>query len=167
MVDSHDFLTPNRPGQMNTFMFPIDSENRSFPQIHYTNKIPKVCKVGRSRIRVASEAQLGPNLPIDMHGKMFAGLLLTIFLSISILRSESQAKVVPGPDRMQRGVGLVRRDWPMQLTQDQKHLISQFLPHLYASELVPMGNNLNEDDTHFPNWMDFGRRSSEDQDGDA
>ncbi|XP_007428112.1 gastrin/cholecystokinin-like peptide [Python bivittatus] len=102
-----------------------------------------------------------------MHAKMFAGLLLTILLSISFLRSESQAKVVPGPGRMQRSVGLVRRDWPTQLSQDQKHLISQFLPHLYASELAALADNLNEADTHFPNWMDFGRRSSEDQDGDA
>ncbi|XP_032090948.1 gastrin/cholecystokinin-like peptide [Thamnophis elegans] len=104
---------------------------------------------------------------LDMHAKMFAGLFLTILLSISFLRSESQAKVVPGQDRIQRGGGPVRRDWPMQLTQDQKHLISQFLPHLYHSELAALGNNLNEDDMHFPNWMDFGRRSSEDQDGDA
>lgn len=72
---------------------------------------------------------------LDMHAKMLAGLLLTILLSISFLRSESQAMVVPGLDRMQRGVGLVRRDWPMQLSQDQKHLISQFLPHLYACKI--------------------------------
>nr|XP_020641299.1 gastrin/cholecystokinin-like peptide [Pogona vitticeps] len=112
-----------------------------------------------------------------MHAKILASLLLVTCIGTSFARSVSmlyqpqgdnglsrQAKAVTGPDRMLRsGNGrLVQREWPGHLSLDQKHLISQFLPHLYAGELAARENNLQDADTHFPSWMDFGRRSSED-----
>uniref|UniRef100_A0A8D0B7H1 Gastrin/cholecystokinin peptide hormone domain-containing protein n=1 Tax=Salvator merianae TaxID=96440 RepID=A0A8D0B7H1_SALMN len=114
-----------------------------------------------------------------MPAKVFPILLLITLTGISISRSVPVSYQVDGglnkqanaglhPDITQRtnSRGLVRRDWPSDLTRDQKHLISQFLPHLYAAELAGKENNLQNSDIHFPSWMDFGRRSSEDMEGD-
>ncbi|XP_061445745.1 gastrin/cholecystokinin-like peptide [Rhineura floridana] len=106
----------------------------------------------------------------DMHTKVLTSLLFATFIGTSLSRSVStsyqvddglsrQAKAGPRPDRMP-----IRRDWPGDLSQDQKYLVSQFLPHLYAAELA---NSFQDTEAHFPSWMDFGRRSSEDLDGDA
>ncbi|XP_062994552.1 gastrin/cholecystokinin-like peptide [Elgaria multicarinata webbii] len=110
-----------------------------------------------------------------MYIQVFTSLLLTALLGTSLSRSVStsyqgdgefskQAEAVPGLDMTRRnshGV-LTQRDLSEHLSQDQKHLISQFLPHLFAAELAAKEDNLQEIDAHFPSWMDFGRRSSED-----
>ncbi|KAF7239204.1 Gastrin/cholecystokinin-like peptide [Varanus komodoensis] len=106
-----------------------------------------------------------------MHTKLLASLLLTALIGTSLSRAVPASFLVDGglskqgPDRLQRrnGDGILQ-DWPGHLSRDQKHLISQFLPHLFAAELTGKENNLRENDPHFPNWMDFGRRSSEDRD---
>ncbi|XP_009992508.1 PREDICTED: gastrin/cholecystokinin-like peptide, partial [Chaetura pelagica] len=63
---------------------------------------------------------------------------------------------------------LVRRDWPESLSQEQKHLISQFLPHIFTELSDPKGYVQGDQgmealhDHYYPDWMDFGRRSAED-----
>uniref|UniRef100_A0A803TJC7 Gastrin/cholecystokinin peptide hormone domain-containing protein n=1 Tax=Anolis carolinensis TaxID=28377 RepID=A0A803TJC7_ANOCA len=116
-----------------------------------------------------------------MYTKLFVTLLLVALIGTSLSRSVStsyqlddelsmKAKaVVPGLDRMQRRSSgeLVRRSWSGPLSMDQKHLISQFLPHLYAEELTGKESNAQDFNSHFPTWIDFGRRSLEDSGVDA
>ncbi|NXS67370.1 ANTR protein, partial [Pandion haliaetus] len=70
-------------------------------------------------------------------------------------------------DPRQPPPSLVRRDWPEALSQEQKHLISRFLPHIFA-ELSDRKDYMHGDegmtalhDHYYPDWMDFGRRSAE------
>ncbi|NWW93756.1 ANTR protein, partial [Rhynochetos jubatus] len=63
---------------------------------------------------------------------------------------------------------LVRRDWPESLSQEQKHLISRFLPHILTELSERKGYVHGGEETealhdhYYPDWMDFGRRSAED-----
>ncbi|XP_015277984.1 PREDICTED: gastrin/cholecystokinin-like peptide [Gekko japonicus] len=119
-----------------------------------------------------------------MHPKVFACLLLATLIATGLSRSTSasrqgegrsnkQRTAVPGPERTQKSDGrwIVRREWPGGLSRDQKHLISQFLPHIYAAELsgkensVQMNDDLQSHD--YPTWMDWGRRSLKDVNEDA
>ncbi|XP_053115333.1 gastrin/cholecystokinin-like peptide [Hemicordylus capensis] len=111
-----------------------------------------------------------------MHSKVFACLLLATLLGTTLTRSyqldgriRKQVKAALGPDRMQRSGNevLVRRDWPEGLSQAQKNLISQILPGIYPAEFAGKVSHLQTDNTHYPAWMDFGRRSSEDVNEDA
>ncbi|NXO87588.1 ANTR protein, partial [Sitta europaea] len=76
-------------------------------------------------------------------------------------------------DPQQHPPGPVRRDWPQYLSQEQQHLLSQFLPHV-LTELNKHKAFVHEDegmealhDHYYPDWMDFGRRSAEDEAGAA
>ncbi|XP_054848352.1 gastrin/cholecystokinin-like peptide [Eublepharis macularius] len=119
-----------------------------------------------------------------MHPKVFACLLLATLIATSVSRSiltsrqvDSQSNKhrtsVPGLEGTQKSSNgrLIRREWPGGLSWDQKHLISQFLPHIYAAELAGKENSVQMADglpNHaYPSWMDFGRRSLEDMDEDA
>ncbi|KAK2536179.1 gastrin/cholecystokinin-like peptide [Columba guinea] len=59
---------------------------------------------------------------------------------------------------------LIRRDWPESLSQEQQHLISRFLPHIFTELGHVHGDKETEalHDHFYPDWMDFGRRSAED-----
>ncbi|XP_009068507.1 PREDICTED: gastrin/cholecystokinin-like peptide [Acanthisitta chloris] len=71
-------------------------------------------------------------------------------------------------DPHQHPNSLARRDWPGYLSQEQQHLLSQFLPHV----LTELNNHKDYvqgvegvealHDYYYPDWMDFGRRSAED-----
>ncbi|NXH47541.1 ANTR protein, partial [Dicaeum eximium] len=69
--------------------------------------------------------------------------------------------------------GLVRRDWPQHPSQERQNLLSQFLPHV-LTELNKHEAFVHQDegmealhDHFYPDWMDFGRRSAEDEAGAA
>ncbi|NXH12572.1 ANTR protein, partial [Bucco capensis] len=94
------------------------------------------------------------------------GLLLSVAVPSCLCRA---AAAVPGAagDARQLPASLVRRDWPQALSQEQKHLISQFLPHFFTELSVPGDKGMEAlHDHYYPDWMDFGRRSTEDS-GDA
>nr|XP_056719953.1 gastrin/cholecystokinin-like peptide [Euleptes europaea] len=114
-----------------------------------------------------------------MHPKMFACLLLATLVATGLSGSMPTSRQVdsrtnyhrtaePEPERTQR---LIRRQWPEGLSLDQKHLISQFLPHIYAAELSGKENSVQMDDGfrshNDPSWLDFGRRSLKDVNEDA
>ncbi|CAI5790265.1 cholecystokinin-like peptide [Podarcis lilfordi] len=111
-----------------------------------------------------------------MHTKVLTSLLLTTFIAASLLRSVStsyqgggrlsrQAKAGPQQERMQRSSsgGPIRREWPGHLSEDQKDLVAQFLPYLRTE----FAGRVQDPEAHYPSWMDFGRRSSEDLEGEA
>ncbi|KAH0626839.1 hypothetical protein JD844_002090 [Phrynosoma platyrhinos] len=116
-----------------------------------------------------------------MYTKVFVSLLLVTLIGISLSRSVStsyqlddklsmQTRAVKSElDRMQRRSSgrMVRQSRSGPLSDDQKHLISQFLPHLYAEELAGKDNNAQGSSANSPYWMDFGRRSLEDLGVDA
>ncbi|NWS82406.1 ANTR protein, partial [Toxostoma redivivum] len=98
------------------------------------------------------------------------GLILTLAVATCLSRPAA-----PGAmgDPQQRPPSLVRRDWPEYLSQEQQHLLSQFLPHV-LTELNKHKAFVHEDegmealhDHYYPDWMDFGRRSAEDEAGAA
>ncbi|NXS61373.1 ANTR protein, partial [Brachypteracias leptosomus] len=98
---------------------------------------------------------------------MCIGLILAMLASTCLCRPAVEA---PGAARSppQLPPSLVRRDWPESMSQEQKHLISQFLPHIFA-ELSDHKGYMQGDqgtealhDHYYPDWMDFGRRSAED-----
>ncbi|XP_060112576.1 gastrin/cholecystokinin-like peptide [Heteronotia binoei] len=119
-----------------------------------------------------------------MHPKAFACLLLATLIATGLSRSLSASRqedsrsnkhrtALLGAERTQKsGTGrLIRREWPGGLSVDQKHLISQFLPHIYAAELAGKENAVQMDDglhsREYPTWMDWGRRSLKDMNDDA
>ncbi|NWU12549.1 ANTR protein, partial [Cephalopterus ornatus] len=95
------------------------------------------------------------------------GLLLTIAVTSCLCRPAAEAPGALG-DPHQHPPSLVRRDWPEYLSQEQQHLLSQFLPHV-LTELNNHKGFVHEDEGmealhehYYPDWMDFGRRSTED-----
>ncbi|NXS41738.1 ANTR protein, partial [Balaeniceps rex] len=102
-----------------------------------------------------------------MKAKVCIGLILAIVATACLCRPAVQAPGAAG-DSHQLPASLVRRDWPESLSQEQKHIISQFLPHIFA-ELSDRKGYVHGDagmealhDHYYPDWMDFGRRSAED-----
>ncbi|NWR49923.1 ANTR protein, partial [Regulus satrapa] len=98
------------------------------------------------------------------------GLILA--LAVTCLCRPAAPPAAPG-DPHQDPPSLVRRDWPEYLSQEQQHLLSQFLPHVLA-EMNKHKAFVHEDegrealhDHYYPDWMDFGRRSAEDEAGAA
>ncbi|XP_010188055.1 PREDICTED: gastrin/cholecystokinin-like peptide [Mesitornis unicolor] len=98
-------------------------------------------------------------------------LVLTIVATTCLCRPAPEAPGTAGEPRWPPP-SLVRRDWHTSLSQEQKHLISQFLPHIFT-ELGDHKGYVHGDegmealhDHFYPDWMDFGRRSAEDA-GDA
>ncbi|NXJ28785.1 ANTR protein, partial [Dicrurus megarhynchus] len=97
-------------------------------------------------------------------------LLLALAAAACQCRPAAEAPGTVG-DPQQHLPSLVRRDWPQYLSQEQQHLLSQFLPHILA-ELNNHKAFVHEDkgiealhDHYYPDWMDFGRRSAEDEAG--
>ncbi|NXG05942.1 ANTR protein, partial [Sakesphorus luctuosus] len=95
------------------------------------------------------------------------GLILTLSVASCLCRPAAEAPGAIG-DPHQRPPSLVRRDWPEYLSQEQQHLLSQFLPHV-LTELNNHKGFVHEDEGlealhehYYPDWMDFGRRSAED-----
>ncbi|CAM5178416.1 unnamed protein product [Eretmochelys imbricata] len=98
-------------------------------------------------------------------------LLLAVLATPGLARPDArQLGSVPGPEELARSSSgpdpvPVRRDLLGALSQDQKHLMAKFLPHIYA-ELANREGHWYEDnalgplhDRDYPGWMDFGRRS--------
>ncbi|NXH28943.1 ANTR protein, partial [Myiagra hebetior] len=107
-----------------------------------------------------------------MKATLCLGLLLALAVATCQCRPAAQAPGTKG-DPQQRPPSLVRRDWPQYLSQEQQHLLSQFLPHI-LTELNNHKGFVHEDkgiealhDHYYPDWMDFGRRSAEDEAGAA
>ncbi|NXF57285.1 ANTR protein, partial [Ciccaba nigrolineata] len=106
-----------------------------------------------------------------MKMKVCIGLVLAVVATSGLCRPVAEAPGAAGGPR-QLPPSLVRRDWPEALSQEQKHLISRFLPHIFT-ELSDRKGYVHGDegtealhDHYYPDWMDFGRRSAEDA-GDA
>ncbi|NXT90038.1 ANTR protein, partial [Anhinga rufa] len=101
-----------------------------------------------------------------MKAMVCIGLVLAIAATACLCQPVAE---VPGPagDPHQLPASLVWRDWPESLSQEQKHLISRFLPHIFT-ELSNRKGYMHGDegtealhDHYYPDWMDFGRRSAE------
>ncbi|XP_023798254.1 gastrin/cholecystokinin-like peptide [Cyanistes caeruleus] len=97
-------------------------------------------------------------------------LILALAATACLCRPAAEAPGTLG-DPHQHPPSLVRRDWPENLSQEQQHLLSQFLPHVLA-ELNKHKAFVHGDegmealhDHYYPDWMDFGRRSAEDEAG--
>ncbi|XP_053855797.1 gastrin/cholecystokinin-like peptide [Vidua macroura] len=100
------------------------------------------------------------------------GLVLALAVAACLSRPAAEAPAARG-DPHQHPPSLARRDWPEYLSQEQQHLLSQFLPHV-LTELNKHKAFVHEDegmealhDRYYPDWMDFGRRSAEDEAGAA
>ncbi|KAM6238629.1 gastrin [Porphyrio hochstetteri] len=95
-----------------------------------------------------------------MKVKLCFGLVLAVAVTTCLCRPAAEA---PGDPR-RLPASLVRRDWPE--SQEQKHLMSQFLPHIFTELSDHKGYVHGESealhDHYYPDWMDFGRRSAED-----
>ncbi|KAM6295647.1 gastrin/cholecystokinin-like peptide [Aegotheles albertisi] len=107
-----------------------------------------------------------------MPAKLCISLVLAIVATACLCRPAAEAPRAAG-DPQRSPPRLVRRDWPESLSQEQKHLISQFLPHI-LTELSNHKGYVHGDegaealhDHFYPDWMDFGRRSAEDPAGAA
>ncbi|NXG88687.1 ANTR protein, partial [Stercorarius parasiticus] len=103
-----------------------------------------------------------------MKVKVCIGLVLAIVATACLCRPAAEAPGAAG-DARRLPAGLVRRDWPESLSQEQRHLISRFLPHVFTAELSDPKGYVHGDeemqalhDHYYPDWMDFGRRSAED-----
>ncbi|NWT73067.1 ANTR protein, partial [Prunella himalayana] len=99
------------------------------------------------------------------------GLVLALAVATCRCRPAEAAAAAAVGTPQQRPPSLVRRDWPQRLSQEQQHLLSQFLPHV-LTELNEHKAFVHEDegmealhDHYYPDWMDFGRRSAEDEAG--
>ncbi|NXJ86649.1 ANTR protein, partial [Trogon melanurus] len=102
-----------------------------------------------------------------MKVKVCISLILAIAATACLCRPAAEAPGAGGDPRQLPG-SLVRRDWPQSLSQEQKHLISRFLPHVFT-ELSDRKGYVHGDegaealhDHYYHDWMDFGRRSIED-----
>ncbi|XP_010201730.2 gastrin/cholecystokinin-like peptide [Colius striatus] len=102
-----------------------------------------------------------------MKVKVCVGLILALVAIPCLCRPAAETPDAGG-DLHQPPGSLARRDWPESLSQEQKHLISRFLPHVLA-ELRDLKGYMHGDkgmealhDHYYPDWMDFGRRSTED-----
>ncbi|NXQ52887.1 ANTR protein, partial [Anthoscopus minutus] len=100
---------------------------------------------------------------------------LGLILALAVTCLCRPAAEAPGPmgDPPLQPPSLGRRGWPQHLSQEQQHLLSQFLPHI-LTELNKHQAFVHEDegmealhDHFYPDWMDFGRRSAEDEAGAA
>ncbi|NXC05388.1 ANTR protein, partial [Orthonyx spaldingii] len=107
-----------------------------------------------------------------MKSPLCLGLILALSVTACLSRPAAEAPGTVG-DPHQHPPSLARRDWPGYLSQEQQHFLSQFLPHV-LTELNKHKAFVHEDegmeavhDHHYPDWMDFGRRSAEDEAGAA
>ncbi|XP_057241882.1 gastrin/cholecystokinin-like peptide [Malurus melanocephalus] len=104
--------------------------------------------------------------------KVMLCLALTLTLAVTVCLCRPAVPDTMG-DPQQHPPSLARRDWPEHLSQEQQRLLSQFLPHV-LTELNNHKAFVHEDegmealhDHYYPDWMDFGRRSAEDEAGAA
>ncbi|NXL46405.1 ANTR protein, partial [Podilymbus podiceps] len=103
-----------------------------------------------------------------MKVKVCISLVLAMVATTCLCRPAVEVPGAAGSPR-QLPARLVRRDWPESLSQEQKHLISRFLPHVFTELSNRKGFSVPGDegtealyDHYYPDWMDFGRRSAED-----
>ncbi|NXG61837.1 ANTR protein, partial [Hemiprocne comata] len=102
-----------------------------------------------------------------MKVKVCISLILTIMATTGLCWPVAEAPGAAGDPR-HPPTSLVRRDWPESLSQEQKHLISHFLPHIFTELSDPKGSVHRDQglealhDHYYPDWMDFGRRSAGD-----
>ncbi|NWH73820.1 ANTR protein, partial [Piaya cayana] len=95
------------------------------------------------------------------------GLVLAMVATTCLCRPAAEAPGAAGNPH-QLPASLVRRGWPESLSQEQKHLNSHFLPHIFTElgdrkDYVYGAEGLEALHEHYyPDWMDFGRRSAED-----
>lgn len=71
-----------------------------------------------------------------MKGKVCVGLVLAVAATACLCRPAAEAPGAAGDPR-RLPTSLVRRDWPEPLSQEQQHLISRFLPHMFAGTAAP------------------------------
>lgn len=81
------------------------------------------------------------SLPAAMKVKVCIGLILTVAVTACLCRPMAETLDAAG-DPPQLPASLVRRDWPNSLSQEQKHLISQFLPHIFSGTGREQGGQL-------------------------
>ncbi|XP_015741314.1 gastrin/cholecystokinin-like peptide [Coturnix japonica] len=101
-----------------------------------------------------------------MKTNVFLGLVLCVAVTGCLCRPAAKA---PGGSHRPPN-SLTRRDWPEPPTQEQQQqrLMSRFLPHVFAElsdrkGFVQGNGGMEALHEHFyPDWMDFGRRSTED-----
>ncbi|NXE78934.1 ANTR protein, partial [Cochlearius cochlearius] len=102
-----------------------------------------------------------------MKAKVCIALILAIVATTCLCRPVAEAPGAAG-DPHPLPASLVQRDWPEYLSQEQRHLISRFLPHIFTElgdrkGYVHGGEGMEAlHDHYYPDWMDFGRRSAED-----
>ncbi|NWU96055.1 ANTR protein, partial [Upupa epops] len=102
-----------------------------------------------------------------MKTKLCIGLILIIAATGCLCRPAAETPSAEGDPR-HLPASLVRRDWSQSLSQEQRHLISRFLPHLLTELSDRKGYSHGNQglealhDHYYPDWMDFGRRSAED-----
>ncbi|NXL89452.1 ANTR protein, partial [Alectura lathami] len=102
-----------------------------------------------------------------MKTKACISLILSVAVAACLCRPPAEAPGTTGGSH-HLPASLARRDWPQPLSQEQQHLISRFLPHVFAElsdrkGFVQGNEGMEALHEHFyPDWMDFGRRSTED-----
>ncbi|XP_075299609.1 gastrin/cholecystokinin-like peptide [Opisthocomus hoazin] len=95
------------------------------------------------------------------------GLVLAMVVTACLCRPAPEAAAAAGDPR-RLPASPVRQDWPESLSQEQKHFISRFLPHIFTELSDRKGYGHGDEgtealhDLYYPDWMDFGRRSAED-----
>ncbi|XP_075071466.1 gastrin [Mixophyes fleayi] len=105
----------------------------------------------------------------EMDRKVCVSVLLAILATASLCRPMTEMEsAIYGPQRKRSSPSEVsRRDLLASLTHEQKQLMSQLLPQMLADMPNVEGHLHPMHDRDYAGWMDFGRRSSEDQVADS
>ncbi|XP_053554763.1 gastrin/cholecystokinin-like peptide [Bombina bombina] len=99
----------------------------------------------------------------DMNRKLCISVFVAMLATASLCRPMSDVESTRQEPlrKLLATSGLQRRDLLASLSHDQRHMMSQLLPQLYA-ELSNSEDHLHPmHDRDYNGWMDFGRRSSE------
>ncbi|KAE8574745.1 hypothetical protein XENTR_v10003559 [Xenopus tropicalis] len=98
-----------------------------------------------------------------MHNKGYISVLLAVLATASLCRpmADVESSHHGSPRKSPVTSELNRRDLMASLSHDQRQLISQLLPHLYAELSNGEAHFLPVQDRDYAGWMDFGRRSLE------
>ncbi|KAM4691886.1 gastrin/cholecystokinin-like peptide [Rhinophrynus dorsalis] len=91
-------------------------------------------------------------------------LMLVILATVSLCRpmTELQSMRHSAQRKSPTISELSRRDLLSSLSHEEKQMMSQLLPQLYAELFNAEGHLHPMHDRDYAGWMDFGRRSSED-----
>uniref|UniRef100_A0A8C5Q9V3 Gastrin/cholecystokinin peptide hormone domain-containing protein n=1 Tax=Leptobrachium leishanense TaxID=445787 RepID=A0A8C5Q9V3_9ANUR len=105
---------------------------------------------------------------IDMDRKVCVSVLLAMIVSASISRPMTEVgSARHGALKKSTFSGISRRDLMASLSHDQRKMMSQLLPELYAELSTAESHFQPMQDRDYAGWMDFGRRSSEDFNSDS